>query len=325
MANRRAIDSNIWDDDWFGQLSDRAQLLWIGLFSRMADDQGRIADNPVLIGRKIFPYKEIPSDEIDGYISELGSHIIRYEVNGKRYIQIVKWWENQPMQYATPSCFPAPDGWKDRYRTNYKKTYIVFNWSGQPNTQAGINLYSKLIGLGRVSSWTDYVEPLNYNPTPTPTPNSGSKEDAPEKQKIPDEPEETASPSYPIKPEIAIVREVTGLIPDYSSEAKVINNIQACRKRLGQPPKDVLLTELKTAWDNWRESKTKDGRPYNPANWDWTERAATGFYPKPSTNGNGKAAIPASPVDTMAELELTRQRTREMMRKAEQEAADATD
>lgn len=41
---------------------------------------------------------------------------------------------------------------------------------------------------------------------------------------------------------------------------------------------------------------------------------------------NGKpAAPPAPPVDTMAELELTRQRTREMMRKAEQEAADATD
>lgn len=163
MADRRAIKSCIWDDEFFGELSVLSQLVWIGLFSRMADDQGRLLDNAPLISSRLFPYKNVSPGEIEACLNDFGDHIIRYERDGKRYIQIAKWWENQPLQYAVPSCFPAPDGWTDRYRTSYKGTSITYNWETMQNSEAGTLLYNKLAILGRVSRWGDYVEALNSN------------------------------------------------------------------------------------------------------------------------------------------------------------------
>ena len=173
MAERRAIKSKIWEDEFFGNLSPMAMLVWIGLFSRMADDQGRLLDNPNLISSQVFPYKGIPTDEIEACLNEIGDRLIRYEANGRRFIQIVRWWENQPMQYATPSNYPPPPGWVDKYRTNYKGRYIVFNWDGKdtPDTEIGTLLFNKLISLGRVSTWTDILGTLNPNPNPNPNPN----------------------------------------------------------------------------------------------------------------------------------------------------------
>lgn len=172
MAERRAIKSRIWDDEFFGELSFFEQLLWIALFSRLADDQGRIIDNPTLISSQVFPYKQVPADDIEMALQAFGDHIIRYEAKGRRYIQLAKWWENQPMQYAVPSNYPAPDGWDDRYRTFYKGNSIVFNWDGKdtPNSPIGSLLYEKLVSLARISSWTDYVSALNPNTNPNTNP-----------------------------------------------------------------------------------------------------------------------------------------------------------
>jgi hypothetical protein len=176
MAERRAISSKIWEDEFFGELSILAQLLWIGLFSKCADDQGRLIDNPTVIRSKVFPYKNIPLEEIETRLVEFDKHIIRYEVAGKKYIQIVKWWENQPMQYAVPSNFPAPPEWVDRYRTCYKGKWIIYNWTKPVDNVDGIALHRLLNNLGRVSSWMDYVATLNPNPIPIPNPIPEEKE-----------------------------------------------------------------------------------------------------------------------------------------------------
>lgn len=171
MAERRAIKAKIWEDEFFGELSLLAQLIWIGIFSRCVDDQGRMVENLSIIKSQIFPYKDIPLHEIAACLDEIDGHLIRYEVDGKKYIQITKWWDNQPMQYATPSNYPAPKDWDDRYRTTYKGTQIVFNWLGKngiENNEAGMTLHTTLAGLGRVSSWVDYVGSLNHNLNPTP-------------------------------------------------------------------------------------------------------------------------------------------------------------
>ena len=169
MAERRAIKSKIWEDEFFGELSILAQLIWIGIFSRCVDDQGRMVENPSIIKSQLFPYKDISVDEISACLDEFDGHIIRYEIAGRKYIQIEKWKDNQPLQYAVPSNYPAPEGWIDRYKTYYKGMYIVYNWigkNGEETNELGKSIHNTLDSLGRVSNWTDYVGTLNTNPNP---------------------------------------------------------------------------------------------------------------------------------------------------------------
>lgn len=167
MAERRAIKSSIWDDTWFGRLTPFEMVLWIGLFSRCADDQGRFQNDPALIRSKLFPFQDVTLKEIKDGITSFNGHLILY-TKGEDLAQIVRWWDNQPMQYATPSNYPPPDGWQDHYRTNYKKQYIAYNWPGQENSPLGVLLWDVLKSLPRQSSWITNLGTLNYNPNYNP-------------------------------------------------------------------------------------------------------------------------------------------------------------
>lgn len=131
MASRRMITSDIWRDRWYGKLRFMEQALWIGLFSKCADDQGRLIDDAVLIRSDLWPYQDVPIKDIDDALelfSDSGK-IIRYEVNGECLIQIVNWWEHQRPQWAATSKFSPPEGWQDRIRTRVNDKYIEINWS----------------------------------------------------------------------------------------------------------------------------------------------------------------------------------------------------
>ena len=133
MANRRMISSSTWEDEFFGGLNYFQRCLWIGLFSACADDQGRMLDNAILIRAKLFPYDDIGLDEIEAglKIFESKNKILRYKKNEKNLIQILKWWDNQKLRWATYSKFPSPDNWVDRIRTRENNKYIVENWDVQ--------------------------------------------------------------------------------------------------------------------------------------------------------------------------------------------------
>ena len=138
MAERRAIKSTIWQDEFFGmELSLLGRLVWIGLFSACADSKGRLRDIPELICSTLFPYGGASPQDIADCLSAFGERVIRYEVDGRKYIQLRKWWENQPMQYAVPSNYPAPEGWRDRIRTNYKGVKLIYSWVGKADTVEG--------------------------------------------------------------------------------------------------------------------------------------------------------------------------------------------
>ena len=137
MANRRMISSSTWEDDFFGELDFFQRCLWIGLFSSCADDQGRMQDNTILIRAKLFPYDDIGLDSIeDGLkIFESNNKILRYKKNGKKLIQILKWWDNQKLRWATYSKYPEPDNWIDKIRTRENNKYITKNWDIQEETE----------------------------------------------------------------------------------------------------------------------------------------------------------------------------------------------
>jgi hypothetical protein len=96
MSERRAIATNIWDDEFVGSLNHFERLLWIGLFTS-ADDQGRLVHNPLLILRKVFLYDEdITADQVGAAIEKFGQagagKVFIYEVKGKKLLQLVNWW-----------------------------------------------------------------------------------------------------------------------------------------------------------------------------------------------------------------------------------------
>ena len=118
MANRRMIYQDFFEDDFFGTQNHTSRLLWVGLISAMADDQGRMLDNVHLINAKVFIFDPVPPDELHSYLDSfrIANKIVRYESGGKNLIQIINWWKYQTPAWASPSNFDPPQGWVDRVK-----------------------------------------------------------------------------------------------------------------------------------------------------------------------------------------------------------------
>jgi hypothetical protein len=140
MANRRMTSSELFEDDFIGSLDFFQRYMWIGLFVACADDQGRFADSHAIIRAKVFPYdRDVTDDIVEAALCKFfdAGKIARYVVNGKQLIQIVKWWSYQSPSWASPSKYPAPDGWTDRYKYHTTGNKIsVENW----NTPGGYTM-----------------------------------------------------------------------------------------------------------------------------------------------------------------------------------------
>lgn len=188
MAEKRIITSDIWQDDWFGTLPMFEKLLWIGLFSRVADDQGRMIDNAVVIRAMVFPYDDIPVNQIERALQtyEQCDKVIRYEIEGKKYLQIKNWWDHQQGQWATPSKHPAPEGWTDRVRSYIKGVYREENWDKKGNKTT-----PQVDTPAGQSTWTPHV--AGHNPDPDPEINP---EINPEVMLIPATPEIPPEPKF---------------------------------------------------------------------------------------------------------------------------------
>ena len=134
MANRRMLTSDIFSDDIFMELDDVTRLLWIGLITICADDQGRFQNNDFLIKSQVFPAdRKSPSRILKSLqILEEKGMIFCYEKEGKSLAQIVNWWKHQAPSWAAASLYPAPDGWTDRVKVNSKGNKVLMeDWTEQ--------------------------------------------------------------------------------------------------------------------------------------------------------------------------------------------------
>ena len=125
---KRMVDASMWANEKFGELPMVARLLLIGMIT-IADDQGRLKANAAWLRAQIFPYDDLGSDDIGNSLCLIADNetIKLYEVEGKRYAQLLNWWEYQSLQYAQPSRYPRPEGWQDRIRYNYSRGVILCN------------------------------------------------------------------------------------------------------------------------------------------------------------------------------------------------------
>jgi hypothetical protein len=109
MPRIRSIKPGFFRSEDVSALPLRARLTWIGLWTH-CDDAGRAKDNARLIKGDIWPLDAVGLRDIEEDLETLATHgrIVRYEVDGKRYLEIVNWHAHQAISKPTPSRIPAP-------------------------------------------------------------------------------------------------------------------------------------------------------------------------------------------------------------------------
>jgi hypothetical protein len=112
VARIRTIKPEFFSNPKMARVPIEARYLFSGLWTQ-SDDEGRLWDSPKAICGAIFPHDEKVTEKIvEKWLSdlaELGS-IIRYEVDGVRYICVPAWEEHQKISHARPSQFPTYSG-----------------------------------------------------------------------------------------------------------------------------------------------------------------------------------------------------------------------
>jgi hypothetical protein len=112
MARARNIKPGFFKNADLAANGERAQLLFAGLWT-IADKEGRLKDDPRWIRVEILPYSEIVDADVDALLNALATgpdpFINRYEVDGRKYLQVVNWQEHQsPHHTERESRIPEP-------------------------------------------------------------------------------------------------------------------------------------------------------------------------------------------------------------------------
>lgn len=110
MARIRSIKPEFPQSESMGNVSRDARLLFIQLWT-LCDDEGRTRGNSRMLASLLFPYDNDAPDLIDSWIDELEEEacILRYQVGGATYIQILNWLNHQKIDKPSASKLPAFD------------------------------------------------------------------------------------------------------------------------------------------------------------------------------------------------------------------------
>lgn len=129
MGKGRMISSEIWEDDYFIELTLLERMIWIGLLTCSADDQGRLQDNKRLIHSQLFPVDDLDDNMIEHALKKFADSgkVIRYSVDGKKIIQIKNWWRYQSPRWAGKSKYRPPEKWIDRERYHAAGNIVMEN------------------------------------------------------------------------------------------------------------------------------------------------------------------------------------------------------
>ncbi|MBD3812694.1 MAG: hypothetical protein IE917_10790 [Betaproteobacteria bacterium] len=108
MARARNLKPGFFHNADLVELPVETRLLFAGLWT-LADREGRIIDRPKQIKMEIYPADSFDVDSMLQALHDFG-FILRYKVNGIRYIQVLNFLRHQNPHHAEkPSLIPAPD------------------------------------------------------------------------------------------------------------------------------------------------------------------------------------------------------------------------
>ena len=106
MSRIRSIKPEFFFDEELAHLTAHVRLFFIGLWLQ-ADREGRLEDRPSFLKANIFPYEDIDAEKLLDVLAP--KFIVRYEVAGKRYIQIRNFLKHQLPHYKeVASIIPPP-------------------------------------------------------------------------------------------------------------------------------------------------------------------------------------------------------------------------
>jgi len=115
MARIRYLKPDFFKDEDIAALPFWIRILYTGLWV-MADKEGRLEDRPRRIKAEIFPYDRVDVAKGLDILSRQKNNssrpfILRYCVDGERYVQILKWHDHQrPHHTESPSRIPLFNG-----------------------------------------------------------------------------------------------------------------------------------------------------------------------------------------------------------------------
>lgn len=109
MARSRNIKPGFFQNDLLVEMDFATRLMFAGLWC-LADREGRLEDRPKKIKMGLFPADDVNVETMLADLHRYG-FILRYEINGEKYIQIAKWSEHQnPHHTEKPSVIPSING-----------------------------------------------------------------------------------------------------------------------------------------------------------------------------------------------------------------------
>lgn len=111
MARIRSVHPKICESEDLVDVPAEVERTFVRLWTH-CDDDGRAKDNPRLIKAAIYPLlDDMTALVVDDHLDELAKRdlIVRYEVEGVRYLSIPSWGRWQHPQKKRTSEIPAPD------------------------------------------------------------------------------------------------------------------------------------------------------------------------------------------------------------------------
>lgn len=107
MGRIRTIKPEFPQSESIGKLSRDARLLFVQLWT-IVDDEGRARAASRMLASLLYPYDDDAVHLIDGWMDELEQNrmVRRYEVDGSKYLEIVKWLDHQKIDKPSKSRLP---------------------------------------------------------------------------------------------------------------------------------------------------------------------------------------------------------------------------
>jgi hypothetical protein len=107
MARIRTIKPDFFIDEDIAEMPPLCRIVFQGLWCQ-SDREGRLEDRPKRLKAQVMPHDDVDMNEVLDTIEKHG-FIVRYEVGGRRLIQVRTFGKHQyPNKKEPPSTIPAP-------------------------------------------------------------------------------------------------------------------------------------------------------------------------------------------------------------------------
>lgn len=124
MARIRSVKPELCTSETMAAVSAEAERTFVRLWTH-CDDEGRCKDHPRLLKAQLYPlHDDVSAADVDRVLTELESHglIVRYSVDGERFLSVPSWHEHQKPQKRQASKLPGPEQANDLPKQDHSHT-----------------------------------------------------------------------------------------------------------------------------------------------------------------------------------------------------------